>query len=241
MTTINQNEVDKFSAIASEWWNENGKFKPLHCFNPVRLQFINKHIAKHFKLNNNQCHFLNGVSLIDIGCGGGLVAEPMANLGAEVMAIDASATNIEVAKIHAKQSGLNINYTKATPEQIAQEGLQFDVVLALEIIEHVENVELFLQACSALLKPNGILFVATINRNLKSLLLAKFGVEYVLRWLPIGTHHWHKFLKPSEIVDFATKFNLNLHHLQGFNYHIFSNTWQESNNIDINYCLSFTK
>ena len=241
MTTINQNEVDKFSAMASDWWNENGKFKPLHRFNPIRLQFINQHLAKHFQLNTNQQQFLSGLSIIDIGCGGGLVAEPMATLGAEVLAIDASATNIEIAKIHAKQSNLTINYQQGTAEKIAQEGLQFDVVLALEIIEHVENVELFLQACSALLKPNGILFVATINRNLKSLLLAKFGVEYVLRWLPIGTHHWHKFLKPSEIVDFATKFNLNLHHLQGFNYHIFSNTWQESNNIDINYCLSFTK
>ena len=241
MTTINQNEVDKFSAMASDWWNENGKFKPLHRFNPARVQFISQHLAKHFQLNTNQQQFLRGLSLIDIGCGGGLVAEPMATLGAEVLAIDASATNIEVAKIHAKQSNLTIYYQQGTAEKIAQEGLQLDVVLALEIIEHVENVELFLQACSALLKPGGILFVATINRNLKSLLLAKFGVEYVLRWLPIGTHHWHKFLKPSEITNIASKFNLNLHHLQGFTYHIFNNTWQESNNIDINYCLSFTK
>ena len=241
MTTLNQNEVDKFSAIASEWWNENGKFKPLHCFNPIRLQFISKHLAEHFKLNINQHQFLTGLSLIDIGCGGGLVAEPMANLGAEVLAIDASATNIEVAKIHAKQSNLAINYKQATPEQIAQENQHFDVVLALEVIEHVKNIELFLQACSNLLKPGGILFVATINRNLKSLLFAKFGVEYVLRWLPIGTHHWHKFLKPAEIVNSASKFNLNLKHLQGFSYNIFTNTWQESHNIDINYCLSFTK
>ncbi len=241
MTTINQNEVDKFSAMASDWWNENGKFKPLHRFNPARVQFISQHLAKHFQLNTNQQQFLKGLSLIDIGCGGGLVAEPMATLGAEVLAIDASATNIEVAKIHAKQSNLTINYQQGTAEKIAQEGLQFDVVLALEIIEHVENVELFLQACSALLKPGGMLFVATINRNLKSLLLAKFGVEYVLRWLPIGTHHWHKFLKPSEITEVANKFNLNLKHLQGFTYNIFNNTWHESTNIDINYCLSFTK
>lgn len=237
MTTINQNEVNKFTAMANEWWNENGKFKPLHRFNPTRLNFITSYLAKHFCLSQNQQFPLQNIKILDIGCGGGLVAEPLARLGADVCGIDASPTNIEIAKLHLASSGLVIDYRCNSIEQLQEQ--KFDVVLALEVIEHIDNIELFIQSCRNLLAENGILFVATINRNLKSLLCAKFAVEYILRWLPIGTHSWHKFLKPSEINEIANKYGLKLLHLQGFSYNILNDCWKESGNIDINYCLVF--
>ncbi len=234
-STIDQNEVEKFSRIADEWWDENGKFKPLHKFNPTRIAYIREKIEQKFSLNSN-------LKILDIGCGGGLVAEPFAKMGADVTAIDASAKNIAVAKIHAEKSNLTINYRNCAAEDLAATGEKFDVVFALEIIEHVADVEKFVASCAKLVKPNGLLFVATINRNLKSLLTAKFAVEYILRWLPAGTHDWKKFLKPSEINHYASSNNLDLQEIMGFSYNILNESWKRSKtDIDVNYAMCFTK
>jgi 2-polyprenyl-6-hydroxyphenyl methylase/3-demethylubiquinone-9 3-methyltransferase len=230
-STIDPKEIEKFSRIADEWWDESGKFKPLHKFNPIRISFIRREIEKFFDINSD-------LKILDIGCGGGLIAEPFANLGADITAIDASEKNIAVAKIHAEKSGLKINYKTAAAEEIDE---KFDVVFALEIIEHVADVESFIRNCSRLVKPNGLLFVATMNRTLKSLAFAKFAAEYVLRWLPIGTHDWKKFLKPSEINNHANSCELELKNLRGFHYNIFADEWRESDNLDVNYIATFLK
>jgi 2-polyprenyl-6-hydroxyphenyl methylase/3-demethylubiquinone-9 3-methyltransferase len=240
MTTIDENEVEKFSKIADEWWNENGKFKPLHKFNPIRLNFFKQEICKFFLRDEKLLTPFEGLKILDIGCGGGLVAEPISRLGADLIAIDASQKNINVAQIHAEKSGLKIDYQCTTAEELAKKNQQFDVVLALEIIEHVADVEKFIQACSQLVKPNGIIFVATLNRTAKSLLMAKFGVEYILRWLPIGTHDWRKFLKPSEIENIAKNQQMQLKKIQGFSYNLIKDQWSFSEDISINYCLIFT-
>lgn len=231
MSSIDQNEVEKFSKIAEEWWDENGKFKPLHKFNPIRLSHIKRKIDEKFSK-------ISGVKILDIGCGGGLVAEPLAKAGADLVAIDASEKNIAVAKIHAEKSGLKIDYRVSTAEEMTE---TFDVVLALEIIEHVADPQSFIGDCAKLVKPGGLMFVATINRNLKSLALAKIAVEYVLRWLPAGTHDWKKFLKPSEINNYATSAGLNLKELRGFNYNILNDSWKETDNLDVNYVAVFEK
>ncbi|MBM5783091.1 MAG: bifunctional 2-polyprenyl-6-hydroxyphenol methylase/3-demethylubiquinol 3-O-methyltransferase UbiG [Pelagibacterales bacterium] len=240
-STINQQEVEKFSRIAEEWWDESGKFKPLHKFNPIRISFIRKEIVNHFKLDENSITPFTNIKIVDIGCGGGLVAEPFCKMNASVTAIDASDKNIAVAKIHAEKSGLKINYLNTSAENLAKNNEKFDVVLALEVIEHVDNVEEFIKSCSSLVKPNGIVFVATMNRNLKSLALAKIAVEYVLKWLPKGTHDWKKFLKPSEINNLANSYNLSLKTLRGFHYNIFNDSWSESENLDVNYIAVFNK
>lgn len=232
-STIDVKEVEKFSRIADEWWDEGGKFKPLHKFNPVRISFIKTEILNYFSLNN-----LCELKILDVGCGGGLVAEPFARMGAEVTAIDASEKNIAVAKIHAEKSGLKIDYRNIAAENLDE---KFDVVLALEIIEHVADIEEFIKACSKLIKPNGLLFIATINRTAKSFALAKVAVEYILRWLPHGTHDWEKFLKPSEIFIDAEKNGLNLKVMRGFGYNIFKDSWEESENVNVNYIMVFSK
>lgn len=241
MTTIDENEVEKFSKIADEWWNENGKFKPLHKFNPIRLNFFKHEICKFFSRDEKLLTPFEGLKILDIGCGGGLVAEPISRLGADLIAIDASQKNINVAQIHAEKSGLKIDYQCTTAEELAKKNQQFDVVLALEIIEHVADVEKFIQSCSQLAKPNGIIFVATLNRTAKSLLMAKFGVEYILRWLPIGTHDWRKFLKPSEIENIAKNQQIKLKKIQGFSYNLIKDQWSFSEDLSINYCLVFVK
>ena len=241
MTTIDENEVEKFSKIADEWWDANGKFKPLHKFNPIRLNFFKQEICKFFDRDEKLLTPLDGLKILDIGCGGGLVAEPISRLGAELIAIDASPKNINVAKIHAEKSDLKIDYQCISAEDLASQNQQFDVVLALEIIEHVADVEKFIQACSQLVKPNGIIFIATLNRTAKSLLMAKFGVEYILRWLPIGTHDWRKFLKPSEIENIAKDHQVQLKKIQGFSYNLFKDEWSFSEDLSINYCLIFSK
>lgn len=229
--SIDPKEIEKFSRIADEWWDENGKFKPLHKFNPIRLAYLRRRIEEKFDK-------ISQVKILDIGCGGGLVAEPLCRMGADVAAIDASEKNIQVAKIHAEKSGLKIDYRVSTAEEMNE---KFDVVLALEIIEHVADPQGFINSCSKLLKDDGLLFVATINRNLKSLALAKIAVEYVLRWLPVGTHDWQKFLKPSEINDYATKTGLKLSQLRGFNYNILNDSWKESDDVSMNYIACFKK
>lgn len=233
-STIDLEEVEKFSRIADEWWNKNGKFKPLHKFNPIRVNFIKNEI-------NNYFGKIEDLEIIDIGCGGGLVSEEFAKLQAIVTGIDASEKNIKVAKIHADKSNLKINYIATSTEELVKEDKKFDVILALEVIEHVADVEEFIKNCSNLVRPNGLVFFATINRTIKSLATAKIAVEYILRWLPAGTHDWNKFLKPFEIANFANQNNLSLQKQCGFNYNIFKDFWSETTNLDVNYISLFKK
>src|SRR3989338_5228797 len=235
MTSFDENEVKKFSKIADEWWDESGKFKPLHKFNPTRISYIRKKIIEHFSLDENSAQPFLGKKIIDIGCGGGLVCEPFARMGADITAIDASEENIKVAKIHAQKSALKINYQQGLVENLLEEE-KFDVVLALEIIEHIADVEEFIKNCAKLIKKDGLFFVATINRTIKSLLTAKIGAEYILRWLPIGTHNFKKFLKPSEINAKANKYNLSLQKICGFSYNPFKDEFKENEkDLDVNY------
>ena len=236
MTTINQEEIQKFSKIADEWWDANGKFKPLHRFNPIRIKYIIDKCTNHFNLKNNNDNHLHGLKFLDIGCGGGLVSEPLCRLGGNVTGIDASSKNIEVAKIHAGNNNLKIKYINTSPEKKQIQG-KFDVILNLEVIEHVENVDLFMKSATELLKKNGIMFIATINRTFESYIKAIVGAEYILRWLPIGTHDWQKFLTPDEIEQKFNKLNLNKLDLTGLKYNIFSNNWAKSRDCSVNYIL----
>jgi len=235
--TINKKEIDKFSKIAEEWWNPEGKFKPLHKFNPIRISYIKNHIINTLKLNNGN-EPLKNVKILDIGCGGGLLSEPMNRLGAEVVGIDASEKNINIAKLHAKESGLNIQYVCASPENF-KNNTKFDVVLNMEIVEHVEDVDFFLMTCSKFLKKKGIMFVATINKTLKSYLFAIIGAEYILRWLPIGTHEWEKFIKPDDLVTILSKHNLKLDSLDGMKFNLIKDEWSLSSDKSINYIGKF--
>ena len=198
MTTINKEEIQKFSELADEWWDVNGKFKPLHMFNPVRIEYIADEISKFYKLDPKKKNFLKGFDILDIGCGGGLISEPMARLGANVTGIDAAKKNIKIASIHSKKNNLDINYINKSPEQL-DEKEKYDIILNLEVVEHVDNLDLYLKSCSNLLKKNGLMFTATINRTFISYIKAIIGAEYILRWLPIGTHDWNKFIKPEEL------------------------------------------
>jgi 2-polyprenyl-6-hydroxyphenyl methylase/3-demethylubiquinone-9 3-methyltransferase len=236
MTTVNKEEIQKFSKIADEWWDTEGKFKPLHMFNPIRIKYIKDKCISHFKLNENHLKPLNSLELLDIGCGGGLISEPMCRLGAKVTGIDASSKNINVADIHAKKNNLNINYINTSPEK-SLINKKFDVILNLEIVEHVDNVDLFLESSSKLLKPNGIIFIATINRTFESYMKAIVGAEYILRWLPIGTHEWNKFLKPNEIHKKLEKLNFKNIETDGFNFNLFSQNWKKSKDCSVNYII----
>ena len=236
--TVNKKEIDKFSKLAREWWDPNGKFKPLHKYNPVRLDYIKKSILK--KLKKRDDTYLKNVKILDIGCGGGLLCEPLTRLGAQVVGIDASNKNIKIAKIHAKKSDLKINYYCTTPENFNYKE-KFDVVLNMEIVEHVEDVNLFLKESSKFLKKNGIMFIATLNKTLKSYFFAILGAEYVLRWLPIGTHDWNMFVKPSELVEICKKNSLMLEEILGVKYNIISRDWELSTDNNVNYMALFKK
>ena len=236
--TVNKKEIDKFSKLAREWWDPNGKFKPLHKFNPVRLDYIKKSILK--KLKKGDGTYLKNVKILDIGCGGGLLCEPLTRLGAQVVGIDASNKNIKIAKIHAKKSDLKINYYCTTPENFNYKE-KFDVVLNMEIVEHVEDVNLFLKESSKFLKKNGIMFIATLNKTLKSYFFAILGAEYVLRWLPIGTHDWNMFVKPSDLVEICKKNSLMLEEILGVKYNIISRDWELSTDNNVNYMALFKK
>ena len=236
MTTINREEIQKFSKLADQWWDANGKFKPLHAFNPIRIKYIIDKCITHFELQKKQEKQLSGLKVLDIGCGGGLVCEPLSRLGANVTGIDASSKNIEIAKIHAKKSGLKIKYINTSPEK-KKLSEKYDVILNLEIVEHVENLDLFLKSASDLLKKNGIMFIATINRTFESYIKAIIGAEYILRWLPIGTHDWQKFLKPQEIEKKFKILNLNKLHLDGLKFNILSNSWSLSSDCSVNYII----
>ena len=205
MTSVNKKEIDKFSKMANEWWDPEGKFKPLHKFNPTRIKYIKENIINNFKLKN-KLRPLSGINILDIGCGGGLLSEPMSRMGANVTGIDASDKNIKIAKLHSKKNKLKINYLCSSPEKLIITK-KFDVILNMEIVEHVEDIDFFLKSCSKLLKKNGLMFVATINKTLKSYIFAIVGAEYVLRWLPIGTHEWEKFVKPEDLKKILIKYN----------------------------------
>ena len=237
--TVNKKEIDKFSKLANEWWDPNGKFKPLHKFNPVRLSYIKESILKKFK-NSNNSQPLNNIKILDIGCGGGLLCEPLTKLGACVFGIDASEKNIKIAKTHAKKNSLKINYYCATPENFISK-IKFDVVLNMEIIEHVENVNLFLKESSKFLKKNGIMFVATLNKTLKSYIFAIIGAEYILRWLPIGTHDWNMFVKPTDLIKICKKNSLYLDQILGVKYDVLTGDWKLSKDNDVNYMVRFKK
>ena len=239
MTTVNKKEIEKFSRMAEEWWDVEGKFKPLHKFNPIRIKYIKESVIENFKLKNNEKLPLNGINLLDIGCGGGLLSEPMCRLGATVTGIDASVKNIEIAKIHAKKNNLNINYICTSPEKIQKE--KFDVILNMEIVEHVENVDLFLNSSSNLLKKDGLMFVATINKTLKSYLFAIIGAEYILRWLPIGTHEWEKFIKPDDLKNILSKFDMTMIKTDGVKFNPIIDKWSLSKDTSINYISKFIK
>ena len=239
MTTINQEEIQKFSKLADEWWDVNGKFKPLHMFNPIRIDYILNIVKKHFNKTGKTLP-LEGLKFLDIGCGGGLISEPMSRLGAEVTGIDASEKNIKIAEAHAQKNNLNIKYLNKSPEEL-NNSQQFDVILNLEIVEHVEDVNLYFESCVSLLKKNGLMFTATINRTFSSYIKAIIGAEYVLRWLPIGTHDWNKFLKPEEIESKITKLNLSIKDVKGLVFNPLTSKWKTSDDVSVNYVMVGTK
>ncbi len=240
MTTINKEEIQKFSNLADEWWDVNGKFKPLHMFNPVRIEYILEEISKHFKIKREKKLFLENLNILDIGCGGGLISEPMARLGANVTGIDASAKNIKVATLHSKKSNLKIKYINASPEKMGEKE-KFDIILNLEIVEHVDNIDLYIQSCKNLLKKNGLMFTATINRTLMSYVKAIIGAEYILRWLPIGTHDWNKFVKPEELQKKLDEKNFSTSDIKGLEFNPILQKWKKSNNLSVNYIISSVK
>ena len=239
-TTINKEEIQKFSRLADDWWDVNGKFKPLHMFNPIRIEYITQTIKKYYKLKKDKGNFLKDLEILDIGCGGGLISEPMARLGANVTGIDASEKNINIAKLHSKKNNLQIDYFCTSPEKFEPK-VEFDVILNMEIVEHVEDVNFFLESCSKLLRKNGIMFVATLNKTLKSYIFAIIGAEYVLRWLPIGTHEWNKFVKPEELISILKKNNFKLEKVDGMKFNILTDKWKISEDKSINYITKFIK
>ena len=239
MTSVNKKEIDKFSKMANEWWDPEGKFKPLHKFNPTRIKYIKENIINNFKLKN-KFRPLSGINILDIGCGGGLLSEPMSRMGANVTGIDASDKNIKIARLHSKKNKLKINYLCSSPEKL-KITKKFDVILNMEIVEHVEDIDFFLKSCSKLLKKNGLMFVATINKTLKSYIFAIVGAEYVLRWLPIGTHEWEKFVKPEDLKKILMKYDLSLNTLEGMNFNIIKDEWSISRDLSVNYIGKFIK
>ena len=239
-TTINKEEIQKFSKLANEWWDPNGKFKPLHMFNPIRVEYILEKIKQHFKISNHKASFLDEIEILDIGCGGGLISEPMSRLGGKVTGIDASEKNIKIAKLHSEKNNLKIDYLNKSPEQL-KSAEKFDVILNLEIIEHVDNVDLYINSCYNLLKKNGIMFTATLNRSLTAYFKAIIGAEYILKWLPIGTHDWNKFLKPEELEKLLIDKNFSTIDIKGLEFNPILNKWKRSNNLSVNYIVCSSK
>lgn len=240
LTTVDKIEIEKFSKLAKEWHNPLGKFRPLHLFNPARIKFIKEKLISYFKLDANNEQPLKKLKILDIGCGGGLLCEPLSNLGANMAGIDASKNNIEVAKLHSKEMNLKIKYIHTAPENLDLKN-EFDVLLCMEVVEHVTNVNLFIKNCSKLIKKNGIMFVATINKNLKSYLFAIIGAEYILRWLPIDTHSWDKFLTPQDLEIITNKNNFVTSETVGMKFNLFSNKWTISDDTSVNYISTFLK
>lgn len=241
-TSVDPREIEKFSAIAAEWWDPAGKFKPLHQLNPTRLGYIRDHAARHFSKDPMANQPLSGLSILDIGCGGGLLSEPLCRLGADVTAIDAAEKNIKTASTHAAESGLKINYRHTTAEDLVAEKKTFDVVLNMEVIEHVADVNSFSQAACALVKEGGTMVASTLNRTPKSYLMAILGAEYVLRWLPRGTHDWQKFLRPSELAGLLRTQGMEISDISGVVYNPVNGSWRLSRrDLDVNYMIFATK
>jgi 2-polyprenyl-6-hydroxyphenyl methylase/3-demethylubiquinone-9 3-methyltransferase len=237
-TTIDEAEIARFSAMADSWWDPKGKFRPLHKLNPARLGYFKAEMCRHFSRDSKATDALTGLDLLDIGCGGGLVAEPMARMGARVTGVDASATNIEVARLHARREGLEIAYQAGTAEELAAKGASFDVVLALEIVEHVADIDLFVSECARMVRPGGILIMSTLNRTLKSYALAIVGAEYVMRWLPRGTHTWSKFVTPAELTRSIEDTGLTVIDVAGLTYDPLRDRWSENRgDTDVNYMV----
>jgi 2-polyprenyl-6-hydroxyphenyl methylase / 3-demethylubiquinone-9 3-methyltransferase len=237
-STIDEAEVERFSALAAEWWDPRGKMAPLHKFNPVRIGYIRDQAAAKFGRDPKRLDSMKELRILDIGCGGGILCEPLARLGATMTGVDPSEANIEAARAHAEQGGLAIDYRCSTAEQLAEQGEQFDLVLAMEVVEHVADVPLFVASCAALVKPGGLMIAATLNRTLKSFALAIVGAEYILRWLPVGTHSWDKFVTPNELEIAMEQSGLHVTHEQGVVYNLLADRWQLSSDTDVNYMLT---
>jgi len=240
LTTVDKKEIEKFSALSKDWWNPDGKFKPLHLFNPARISFLKNKLISHFNLDPSSKTPLQDLNILDIGCGGGLLCEPLKRLGANITGIDASLNNIEAAKLHAKGMNLDISYLHTSPENLKLKN-KFDVILNMEIIEHVSNVGLFMENCSNLIVKNGIMFVATINKNLKSYMFAILAAEYILRWLPIGTHDWNKFLTPLELEKIAAEKNFLFEDITGMKFNLLFKKWSTTKDTSVNYISTFLK
>lgn len=236
--TIDPDEVARFAALAGEWWNPRGKMAPLHKFNPVRLTFIRDQACAQFSRDAKALDCLKGLSVLDIGCGGGIVAEPLARLGAGVTGIDPAEENVEAAKLHAEKSGLAIDYRATTVEALADKGETFDIVIASEVVEHVADLDLFIRSAAATVRPGGLMIVTTINRTLKSFALAIVGAEYVLRWLPVGTHRWEKLVTPAELDAAIKAAGLEVVEESGIVYDVFNDRWKASSDMDVNYMLA---
>ena len=236
-SSIDPQEVAKFARLADEWWNPNGPFAPLHKFNPVRLKFIRDVAAAHFNRDAHERQPFAGLDLLDLGCGGGLIAEPMARLGFSVTGCDAAEENVRAAAAHASAQGAIVDYRYATAESLAEEGMQFEVVLAMEIVEHVLDTTAFMAAAARLVRPGGLLFVATLNRTLKSLALAKIGAEYVLRWLPRGTHDWNRFIGPQRLRATVEHAGLTVLRTDGMTFDPLTWNWRVTRDTDVNYVV----
>ncbi|MEM9970734.1 MAG: bifunctional 2-polyprenyl-6-hydroxyphenol methylase/3-demethylubiquinol 3-O-methyltransferase UbiG [Pseudomonadota bacterium] len=242
VSTIDAGEIEKFQAMAAEWWDPKGKFKPLHMLNPCRLDYITSQIAAEFDRDLSDNAPFDGLRILDIGCGGGLLSEPMARLGADVVGADAAERNIPVAQVHAEEQGLSIDYRHTTAEDMAAAGEQFDVVLNMEVVEHVADPLAYLTACRKLLKPGGLMTCSTINRNSKSFVMAIVGAEYVMRWLPKGTHEWSKFITPDELFDLLRQAGLDPVDRRGFVFNFVNWTWSLSHrDLSVNYVTTSTR
>jgi len=237
-STASPEDVARFTAMAETWWDANGKFRPLHQINPVRIGYIRDFVCAHFNRDGMETKPFHGLELLDIGCGGGLLCEPMARLGASVSGIDAGDKNVAIASLHSEQSGLDITYRQQLPEDLAASGKTFDIVLNMEVIEHVADVDAFLAASASLIKPGGVMVLSTMNRTLKALALAKIGAEYVMRWLPVGTHDWRKFVKPSELARGLRPHNVQVSDITGMVYSPLKDVWSLSKDLDVNYLVS---
>jgi 2-polyprenyl-6-hydroxyphenyl methylase/3-demethylubiquinone-9 3-methyltransferase len=237
-TTIDSTEIAKFNAMAEAWWDPHGDFKPLHILNPTRIAFIRDLAARHFGRDARGETPLEGLTLCEIGCGGGLLTEPMRRLGAEVTGIDPSARNIGIARSHAEAGGIKITYLQCAAEDMVERRESFDIVLAMEVVEHVANIDLFIASCAQLVKPGGLVFLATLNRTAKAFAFAIVGAEYVMRWLPRGTHDWRKFVKPSELAHPLRRAGLSIEQLTGVTYNPLADRWSLSRDLEVNYMLA---
>ena len=240
-TTIDPEDVARFSAIADEWWDPDGKFKPLHRFNPIRLQYIRDRLCAQFGRDTQSLRPFDGLRFLDVGCGGGLISEPLSRMGADVTGIDASDRNVGTARVHAEKSGLDIDYRVTTVEELAAMGDTFDAVISMEVVEHVADVDLFLDGCATLMDANGAIVLATLNRTPKSFAFGIVGAEYIMRWLPRGTHDWKKFVRPSELARGLRRNRVSVDDISGLTFNPLSGEWKISNDVSVNYVLFGTR